>query len=58
MASAWATRGPGATRGIGLRGLRARLTQLYGDRHRLDLRRAGTRGTIVDIELPYRAAAS
>jgi hypothetical protein len=32
--------------------------QLYGDRHRLDLRRAGARGTIVDIELPYRTATS
>jgi signal transduction histidine kinase len=49
---------PREYRGIGLRGLRARLTQLYGDRHRLDMRRAGARGTIVDIELPYRAAAS
>jgi signal transduction histidine kinase len=48
---------PPNARGIGLRGLRARLVQLYGDRHRLDLRRAGTRGTIVDIELPYRAAS-
>jgi LytS/YehU family sensor histidine kinase len=49
---------PPDTHGIGLRGLRARLLQLYGDRHRLDLRRAGARGTIVDIELPYRVAAS
>jgi two-component system, LytTR family, sensor kinase len=51
---------PAATHGsgIGLRGLRARLAHLYGDDHRLVLRPGPTGGAVVDVELPYRSAAS
>jgi hypothetical protein len=44
--------------GIGLRGVRARLTQLYGDDHRLDLSPASPRGTIASLDIPYRASVS
>jgi sensor histidine kinase YesM len=46
------------TGGIGLRGLRARLAHLYGDGHRLDVAPATPHGTVVNIEIPYRTAAS
>ena len=51
---------PAATHGsgIGLRGLRARLAHLYGDDHRLDLHAGPTGGAVVDVEIPYRSAAS
>lgn len=44
-------------RGIGLRGVRAKLLQLYGSGHRLDLTPVTPHGTVVDIEIPYRTAA-
>jgi two-component system, LytTR family, sensor kinase len=50
---ATATNEPG---GIGLRGLRARLEHLYGDRHRVDLHAGPAGGAVVDIEIPYRTA--
>jgi two-component system LytT family sensor kinase len=43
--------------GIALQGLRTRLTHLYGDRHRFGLRPGTPRGTVVQIEIPYRSAA-
>ena len=47
------TSGNGPANGIGLANTRERLTHLYGDRHRLELRHAGA-GARVEIELPYR----
>jgi len=46
--------GSEARSGIGLRGVRAALVTLYGDRHRLTLLPASPRGTIVEIDIPYR----
>jgi two-component system, LytTR family, sensor kinase len=40
--------------GIGLANTRARLTRLYGDRARLDVEQAGSRGVRVTITLPIR----
>jgi hypothetical protein len=40
--------------GIGLQSVRARLSHLYGAGHRFDLLPATPRGTIVNLELPYR----
>ena len=42
--------------GIGLGGLRARLSHLYGDRQRLDVRAGVPRGTVVLLEIPFRTA--
>ena len=42
--------------GIGLGGLRARLSQLYGDRQRLDVRSGVPRGTVVLLEIPFSTA--
>ena len=44
-------------RGIGLRGVRAKLLHLYGSGHRLDFTPVTPHGTVVDIEIPYRTAA-
>ncbi|HXT69702.1 MAG TPA: histidine kinase [Vicinamibacterales bacterium] len=51
--------GPGTAvttdgRGIGLAGVRARLTQLYGDGFRFDLAPSAPRGTVASIDIPYR----
>jgi LytS/YehU family sensor histidine kinase len=43
--------------GIGLRNAKNRLTQLYGEDHRFDLRSADDGGTIVALEIPYRSRA-
>ena len=53
-----AANGNGSTNGIGLANTRERLTHLYGDRHRLELRPAGAGGARVEIELPYREEPS
>jgi LytS/YehU family sensor histidine kinase len=42
--------------GIGLRGVRARLAQLYGADHRFHLGPGLPNGTIACIEIPYRVA--
>jgi LytS/YehU family sensor histidine kinase len=44
--------------GIGLPGVRARLTQLYGDGFRLDLEASLPRGTLASIDIPYRTTGS
>ena len=44
--------------GIGLKSVRARLAHLYGASHRFDLSPATPRGTVVNLELPYRTTAS
>lgn len=44
--------------GIGLRNAGERLRQLYGADHRFELRQAPGSGVLVEIEIPYRAAAS
>jgi LytS/YehU family sensor histidine kinase len=46
--------GEGAAEGVGLANTRSRLAGLYGDAHRLELSPAGTGGTVVTIELPFR----
>jgi LytS/YehU family sensor histidine kinase len=43
--------------GIGLATTRARLERLYGNAHRLTLRRAPGSGCIARVELPFRAAS-
>jgi two-component system, LytTR family, sensor kinase len=44
--------------GIGMAGTRARLSHLYGDRYALDVsHRPGETGTVVTIQLPFRAHA-
>ena len=53
--------GPGGSRltdgsGIGLSGVRARLTQLYGDGFRFDLASSLPRGSIASIDIPYRTS--
>lgn len=55
--------GPGmmaatAGTGIGLVGVRARLTQLYGDGFSVDLSPSPPRGTVVCIDIPYRTTVS
>jgi two-component system, LytTR family, sensor kinase len=52
--------GAGTSRrqGIGLESVRARLAHLYGAGHRFDLSPATPRGTVVNLELPYRTIAS
>jgi two-component system, LytTR family, sensor kinase len=49
---------PAAGAGIGLGGLRTRLAHLYGDRHRIACLPVAPRGTLVEIEIPYRSAAA
>jgi signal transduction histidine kinase len=44
----------GGTEGVGLANTRSRLTGLYGDSYRLELRPKETGGTVVTIELPFR----
>jgi two-component sensor histidine kinase len=54
-----ADNGPGPTRshdGVGLANTRARLAGLYGEAHRFELKAVETGGTVVTIELPFRAA--
>jgi two-component system, LytTR family, sensor kinase len=47
--------GLGGTRdGVGLANTRARLTELYGTAHRLQLQNVPTGGTMVTLELPFR----
>ncbi len=41
----------------GLRNTTARLTQLYGERHRFSLRAGESGGTVAEITLPFRSAA-
>jgi len=43
--------------GIGLRNAKNRLTQLYGDDHRFELRSGEDGGTVVALEIPYRSRA-
>jgi len=40
--------------GVGLANTQARLKQLYGDSHRLDLSNAATGGVTVILEIPFR----
>ena len=47
--------GPAPNRdGVGLSNTRARLAELYGERHRFELDSGEQGGTAVTIELPYR----
>jgi LytS/YehU family sensor histidine kinase len=48
-------KGPSFRPGIGLRNARNRLTQLYGEDHRFELRPGEPRGTVVDLEIPWRS---
>ena len=43
--------------GIGLRNAKNRLTQLYGDDHRFELKSGDDGGTVVALEIPYRSRA-
>ena len=43
--------------GIGLKNAKNRLTQLYGDDHRFELRSGENGGTVVALEIPYRSRA-
>jgi LytS/YehU family sensor histidine kinase len=43
--------------GIGLKNAKNRLTQLYGDDHRFELRSGENGGTVVALEIPYRSLA-
>jgi LytS/YehU family sensor histidine kinase len=45
-----------STGGIGLRNTQARLSQMYGDDQHLAIGAAEEGGTLVVVELPYRAA--
>jgi len=44
--------------GIGLVNTRARLRELYGDQHRIELKRAASGGLVVEIAIPFRPAAT
>jgi signal transduction histidine kinase len=44
--------------GVGLRNTRARLRQLYGDSHRLDLANRPTGGVELTLTVPFRTAAT
>jgi signal transduction histidine kinase len=52
------SRDPGKGRGIGLRGVRARLLHLYGNDCRFELARDEPRGSVATLDIPYRAPAS
>jgi len=43
--------------GIGLINTRARLRELYGDQHRIELERGASGGLVVEIAIPFRPAA-
>jgi len=43
--------------GIGLKNAKNRLTQLYGEDHRFELRSGENGGTVVALEIPYRSRA-
>ena len=43
--------------GIGLKNAKNRLTQLYGDDHRFELKSGDGGGTVVALEIPYRSRA-
>jgi len=43
--------------GIGLKNAKSRLTQLYGDDHRFELRSGENGGTVVALEIPFRSRA-
>jgi two-component system LytT family sensor kinase len=43
--------------GIGLKNAKNRLTQLYGDDHRFELRSREDGGTVVALDIPYRSRA-
>ena len=47
---------PDASNGIGLRNVRERLEQLYGEQHDMSLSPAPGGGLIVELRLPYRSA--
>ena len=47
----------GATGGVGLANIRARLATLYGNRARLDLKSPPGGGTVANVRLPYRELA-
>jgi two-component system, LytTR family, sensor kinase len=47
----------GESAGIGLRSVRARLAHLYGAAHRFDLSPGTPRGTVVQLEVPYRTTS-
>ncbi len=42
--------------GIGLAATRARLTAIFGDAHRVELRNRSPRGVVASVAIPYRAA--
>jgi sensor histidine kinase YesM len=44
--------------GLGLKGIRATLSHLYGKEHTLEVRRRELGGTIVNIDLPHRTSLS
>lgn len=46
--------GGGGAAGIGIRNIRKRLEQLYGDEHRFDLMPRSPSGAVATIEIPYR----
>jgi signal transduction histidine kinase len=46
---------PGA--GVGLRNIRDRLSQTYGEDHRLELRPARPRGLVVTLDIPFQPAS-
>lgn len=46
--------GDGKTGGIGLANTRARLTHLYGDDHRFEIKNAAPHGLIVTMEIPFK----
>jgi len=50
--------GEGPREGVGLGNTRARLTALYGDRQRVDLRKAAGGGVLVTLEIPFQTAAT
>lgn len=50
------TKSSGASGGIGLSNTRARLTQLYGEAHTLELTSAASSGALVRVTMPFRRA--